>query len=104
MGTRKEVLQDIGSWEADEMDKSVYWLKGITGCGKSTIAEKSAANGLLGVSFFCSRDFPDRRNLQLIFPTLAHDLADQCPMFKTALSSVVHSNPNIEQDGLAVQL
>jgi len=47
---------DIEAWEADELNESVYWLKGVAGCGKSTIAqtfaERSAAKGKLGASFF----------------------------------------------------
>ena len=77
-GTREGVIRDIEAWEADEMNESVYWLKGVAGCGKSTIAqtfaECSAAKGKLGASFFCSRDYPDRRNLNLIFLMLARDL------------------------------
>ena len=70
-------------WAVHGSKSPVYWLKGVAGCGKSTIAqtfaERSAARKQLVASFFCSRDFPDRRNLRLIFPTLAHDLAYQHP-------------------------
>ena len=59
----------------------VYWLNGLAGTGKSTIAQTIAerlfAEGQLGASFFCSRDFEDRSNLDLIFPTLAAQLHQQ---------------------------
>jgi hypothetical protein len=107
-GTRKGVLSDIEAWEANEINKSVYWLKGVAGCGKSTIAqtfaERSAAKGNLGASFFCSRDYPDRRNLHLIFLTLAHDLAYWSADFKTALVPIIRVNPNVQDDSLPVQL
>jgi hypothetical protein len=107
-GTREGVLQDIEAWEVDKTHESVYWLKGVAGCGKSTVAqtfaERSATNGTLGGSFFCTRDYPDRRNLRLIFLTLAHDLAYWCVNFKTALVPIVRSNPNVQYDALPVQL
>jgi NACHT domain len=102
------VLWDIEAWEADEMNESVYWLKGVAGCGKSTIAqtfaERSAAKSNLGASFFCSRDYPDRRNLDLIFLTLARDLAYWSADFKTALVPIIRANPNVQDDSLPVQL
>src|ERR1700733_13925967 len=107
-GTREGVLWDIEAWEADERNESVYWLKGVAGCGKSTVAqtfpERSAAKGNLGASFFCSRDYPDRRNLHLIFLTLAHDLAYWSADFKTALVPIIRANPNVQDDSLPVQL
>jgi NACHT domain len=107
-GTREGVLWDIEAWEANEMNESVYWLKGVVGCGKSTIAQtfakRSAAKSKLGASFFCSRDYPDRRNLHLIFLTLAHDLAYWSADFKTALIPIIHINPNVQDDSLPVQL
>jgi hypothetical protein len=107
-GTREGVLWDIEAWEADKTNESVYWLKGVAGCGKSTVAqtfaERSAANGNLGASFFCSRDYPDRRNLRLIFLTLAYDLAYWSADFKTALVPIIRANPNVQYDSLPVQL
>jgi hypothetical protein len=102
------VLWDIEAWEADDMNESVYWLKGVAGCGKSTIAqtfaERSAAKGKLGASFFCSRDYPDRRDLHLISLTLARDLAYWSADFKTALVPIIRANPNVQDDSLPVQL
>ena len=78
-GTRKEVLLQLEHWLADERDQRIFWRNGLARTGKSTIAqtlaEMSFADGELGASFFCSRDFEDRSNLQAIFPTLAFQLA-----------------------------
>jgi hypothetical protein len=107
-GTREGILLDIESWEAGKTNESVYWLKGVAGCGKSTIAqtfaERSAAHGNLGASFFCSRDYPDRRNLYLIFLTLAYDLAYWSADFKTALVLIIRANPNVQHDALHIQI
>jgi hypothetical protein len=86
----------------------VYWLNGVAGSGKTTItysfAERVFAVGDLGGSFFCSRDFADRKNLHLIFPTLAFHLAYKYPAFRTHLVEAIKSNPNIGHGSLASQL
>ena len=62
-GTRRNILLQLENWLNDEQDKRVFWLNGLTGTGKSTIAqtfaEISFANGILGASFFCSRYYED---------------------------------------------
>jgi hypothetical protein len=107
-GTRQAELQRIEEWEVDTVDKRVYWLNGIAGCGKSTIAktfaERSARKHRLGASFFCSRDFDDRRNIRFIFPTVAYDLACRYAGFRTALIPIITSNPQIGHALPAIQL
>jgi NACHT domain len=107
-GTRTVMLKEIEAWEVDGKDTSIYWLKGVAGCGKTAIAqsvaERSASNGRLGGSFFCSRDFDDRRDLHLIFPTLAHQIAYHHPTtFRPALLQEIRTNPDIRHDKLEVQ-
>ena len=84
-GTREDVLLQLEQWLKDEQDQHVFWLNDLAGTGKSTIAQTFAeicfADGNLGASFFCSRDFNDRSTLQVIFPTLALQLAYQYPQF-----------------------
>ena len=86
----------------------VYWLNGLAGTGKSTIAQTIAerifADGRLGASFFCSRDFKDRRNLRYIFPTLAFQLAHKYPEFRSILIPLLQSNPDIVYDSLYNQM
>jgi NACHT domain len=106
-GTRTAELERIKSWEEDEKSRVVYWLSGPAGSGKSTIAQtfaKYCANkGRLGASFFCSRDFQDRRNIRLIFPTLAYQLAHHSPEFRAALIPILRDNPDIYNDSPAQQ-
>src|SRR6201992_226653 len=107
-GTRKNVLRQIESWLADEREQRVFWLNGLAGTGKSTIAqtfaENSFSDGKLGASFFCSRDFEDRSNIQKIFPTLAFQLACRLPQFREELLPVLRTNPDVERDSLCSQL
>ena len=102
------MLNEIESW-AKDFDKSpVFWLNGLAGTGKSTIAQTIAerlfAEGSLGASFFCSRDFKDRSDLRSIFPTLAFQLAHKYPDFRSYLVSLLRSNPDIVHESLSNQM
>jgi len=107
-GTRKEVLRDIGDWLTGEQGQRVFWLNGLAGTGKSTIAQTFAettfADGKLGASFFCSRDFEDRSNLQKIFPTLAFQLACRYPRFRKELLKVLKWCPDVGHESLCSQM
>jgi hypothetical protein len=107
-GTRKEILLRLEHWLTDEQDQHVFWLNGPAGTGKSTIAqtfaEMSFADGRLGASFFCSRDFEDRSNLQAIFPTLAFQLAYRYQPFREKLLGVLKANPGFGRETLCSQM
>jgi len=107
-GTRGAVLNSIELWARDFGKSPIYWLNGLAGTGKSTIAKTIAdrlfADGRLGASFFCSRDFKDRRNLQLIFPTLAAQLARKYTEFRSILFPLIQSDPGIAYESLISQM
>ena len=107
-GTRKEVLWEIECWLNSKQSQRVFWLNGLAGTGKSTIAqtfaETSFADGKLGASFFCSRDSEDRSNLQMIFPTLAFQLAYQYPLFRKELLQVLRAHRDVGQESLCSQM
>ena len=107
-GTRKDVLWEIEHWLISERDQRVFWLNGLAGTGKSTIAQTFAettfADGKLGASFFCSRDFTGRSNLQTIFPTLAFQLAYRYPLFREELLQVLKAVPDVGQESLCSQM
>ena len=107
-GTRKDVLSQLDRWLNDGQDKRVFWLNGLAGTGKSTIAqtfaEMSFADGKLGASFFCSRDFESRSNLRSIFPTLAFQLAYRYPHFRRKLLPVLAESPDVGRETLCSQM
>ena len=107
-GTRRDVLVQLEQWSRDEEDKCVFWLNGLAGTGKSTIAQTFAemcfADGKLGASFFCSRDFEERSNLRSIFPTLAFQLAHRFPQFRRELLPVLMDNPDVGRETLCSQM
>ena len=107
-GTREAVLDAIEVWIRDFDKPPVYWLNGVAGTGKTTIARTIAArifaDGQLGASFFCSRDFEDRRSLQLIFPTIAVQLARKYPQFRSTFVRMVRLDPEIAHESLYSQM
>ena len=107
-GTCSAVLDEIELWMYDFGGPPVYWLNGLAGTGKTTIAqtiaERAFADGLLGASFFCSRDFEDRSNLQSIFPTIGVQLACTHTKFRSIFVPLVQSNPDIVHESLYNQM
>ena len=95
-------------WAKDPQERHVFWLNGLAGTGKSTIAqtfsEMVAETGILGASFFCSRDYLERKELKNIFPTLAYQLACRYPAFRTHIIRVIKRDPSVAQNSLISQL
>jgi hypothetical protein len=107
-GNPYNILDEIELWTRDFHKPPVYWLNGLAGTGKSTIAqtiaERMFADGQLGASFFCSRDFEDRSNLQFIFPTIAVQLARRYTEFRSIFVPLVRSDPGIVHESLYGQM
>ena len=107
-GTRESVLDEIDQWTEDFDQSPIFWLHGLAGTGKTTIAqtisERLFADGRLGASFFCSSGSDDRSNLRLIFPTLAFQLSQRYPKFRSSLIPLLQSNPDITYQSLQDQM
>jgi len=107
-GTRETVLSEIESWARGFNQSPVFWLNGLAGTGKTTIAqtvsERIFADGQLGASFFCSRDFEERSDLHFIFPTLAFQLAHKFPKFRSVLVPLLQSDPDVAHESLYRQM
>jgi 2-phosphoglycerate kinase len=78
-GTRESILGTLWNWKKNPDSPKIYWMNGMAGTGKTTIAytlsENLNAAHQLGASFFCSRSLPDCRDARRIVPTLAYQLA-----------------------------
>ena len=107
-GTRESVLDGIVRWAKDPQERHVFWLNGVAGTGKSTIAQTFAAivanDGTLGASFFCSRDYLDRKELKNIFPTLSYQLACRYPAFRTQIIHAIKRDPSVARNLFISQL
>ncbi|KAF9785164.1 hypothetical protein BJ322DRAFT_1061653 [Thelephora terrestris] len=106
-GTRESVLDGIMRWAGNPQDRHIFWLNGVAGTGKSTIAqtfsEIAAEAGTFGASFFCSRDYLDRKELKNIFPTLAYQLACRYPAFRGQVTRVLKRDPSVARNSLMYQ-
>jgi WD40 repeat protein len=103
--TRVQLLADIMSWAESAASPVVFWLNGLAGTGKSTVArtmcERLAEKGLLGASFFMSRQVEERRHAPSVIRSLAYQLAGRHSAFSAAISPTVHDSPELaHSDGL----
>ncbi|KAF9767226.1 hypothetical protein IL306_000228 [Fusarium sp. DS 682] len=77
--TRLEILNHIRTWVEGDDGRSVFWLNGIAGTGKSTIARTIARiyydQGHLGGSFFFSKGGGELSKANKLATTLAGQLA-----------------------------
>ena len=94
-GTRTDVLQEIKTWAEDGNDKRcVFWLSGMAGTGKSTIARTVArehlAQNQLGTSFFFSRDGGDLGNARKFFTAIAFQLIQRSPGLKPGILKAIN--------------
>src|SRR5882762_3142131 len=102
--TRIEILGTIHAWfkgeplatgatlpTAGNPQGLIFWLDGVAGSGKSTIAQTVTHHyhrtSQLGASFFCSRDDADCSNVGLVFQTVAFQLSVFNPAFGERVSS-----------------
>lgn len=91
-----------------DVNYNIFWLSGIAGTGKTTIAytiaQWTSKRGLLGASFFCSRLDADRSDaLKLIF-TIAFQLGIFYPPYGQLLSDIVRADPLIINAAIPTQL
>lgn len=86
-----------------------FWLKGLAGIGKSTIAysivKLARSRGLLAVDFFFSRlGDKELRDPTLVFPTLAYQLALLDPEFFRVITAALDTHPDAGYSSLKNQL
>ena len=86
----------------------IFWLDGMAGTGKSTIAQTVAYHyhqtKELGASFFCSRDDADCSNIGLVFPTIAYQLCSFSPAFRERVSEAMRTDADLQSALPSMQL
>jgi nucleoside-triphosphatase THEP1 len=100
-GTRVKVLEELDTWASNPNSSKVYWMVGMAGIGKSTIAhtfcEKLEGKNILGGSFFASRASEKTRNARLIIPVIAHALARASPCIKVEVVKAIEDDPTLAE-------
>ncbi|KAF9077475.1 hypothetical protein BDP27DRAFT_1356943 [Rhodocollybia butyracea] len=93
-GTREAILGDLKSWaNSNAPDDAIIWLYGPAGAGKSaiaqTFAEACARNGTLVGSFFFWHTDTSRNNPQMLFTTIAYQMAMSIPELRPKINAMV---------------
>ena len=101
-GTRRQVLERIQTWvDAGGKGKSILWVHGPAGAGKSaiaqTVAEKYAVRGELAATFFFARSAAGRNALKHLFPTIAVQMAFSDPEKRQRLDKILKNDPCIAE-------
>lgn len=104
-GTRVNLREKLIAWsDSDSSDtKSIFWVSGMAGMGKSTIARTVAGHfddlGHLVASFFFSRGHEaERRDATKLFNSIAWQLAEASPMLKRWICDAISKNGSILWD------
>ncbi|KAL5596954.1 uncharacterized protein BROUX77_006902 [Berkeleyomyces rouxiae] len=99
--TRVEILKTIREWAKDSSAKSIFWLNGMAGAGKSTICrticEEFQKSSQLGASFCFKRGDYDRGNLSKFFTTIAVQLIWRYPGILNHLRTATHHGVSISE-------
>ncbi|XWW94391.1 hypothetical protein V2A60_002334 [Cordyceps javanica] len=110
--TRVDLLRQIKDWIRSSNSKSIFWLHGSAGTGKSTIswtiAELLASGSIhkevdLGASFFFRRGEGDRGSASLFFPTIVRQLVLKIPGLDSFIADAITSDPIIFDKALGEQ-
>ncbi|KAJ5925938.1 hypothetical protein N7454_007448 [Penicillium verhagenii] len=106
-GTRVELLQEVEGWIDLPQGKSMFWLNGMAGTGKSTIsrtlATRLSQRRELGGSFFFKRGEEDRGNPKRLFTTLAQQLVNSIPELIAGIKRAIEEDPYISEKALGEQ-
>lgn len=105
--TRVELLENVNRWIDDFNSKTVFWLNGMAGTGKSTISRTVAQmrhdRRDLGASFFFKRGETDRGTLAKLVPTLARQLGWSIPGVAPFIKKAIDADPDIVSKTLREQ-
>jgi hypothetical protein len=108
--TRVALLKTIEDWiyRQDVDTPHIFWLNGLAGTGKSTLAKTVAMEAsrkqILGASFFFSRNNTDQMNASHVFPSIACQLAQRYPSFKSELAQTLQNKIGFDSLSLQNQL
>ena len=104
--TRVDLLKQIQEWSGSH-ERRIFWLNGMAGTGKSTVARTVASSfydqKCLGASFFFSRGGGDLGHAARFITTLAYQLASLVPNLKSHVYEAIAGCNDITQQGLRNQ-
>ncbi|XHG01756.1 hypothetical protein AWENTII_005126 [Aspergillus wentii] len=117
-GTQVDMLSRIQDWIDNPYAPPIFWMHGMAGTGKSTIArtvasklhkmehlvdKESPNDAYLGANFFFKRTDNQRNNPKAFFPTLASNLAESLPDLVEPICNAIRRNNDIASEHLRNQ-
>ena len=105
--TRVDIRHQIMKWSTDPCQKTIFWLNGMAGTGKSTIARTIACTLVkekrLTANFFFSRGRGDLSHTGRLFSTIARQLAATSQTLKRYICEAIAEHENITQQSIRDQ-
>ncbi|RAH63984.1 uncharacterized protein BO66DRAFT_465757 [Aspergillus aculeatinus CBS 121060] len=105
--TRVQILEGIDHWANDREAPCIFWMSGLAGTGKSTIARTVArkydGQNRLGASFFFSVLHSDIKRTTSFVTTIARQLADADPSLRDEIKNSVRQRKDISNYSLEDQ-
>ena len=106
-GTRVDLIETLISFAVSEdTSQRLFFLYGIAGCGKSSVATSVAnslyTRGCLSGSFFFKRDKEPRTPIDFLH-TMAYSIALRHEPYRKALMDVLKENTRIEDEAPSLQ-
>src|SRR5438045_3239256 len=105
--TRVDVLRDIYSWADGQDERCIFWLNGLAGTGKSTIARTVARNYFeqkrLRASFFFSRGGGDVGHAGKFVTSIALQLASSVPCLDQYVCDAIKERRDLASQSLRDQ-
>lgn len=105
--TRKDLRNQIANWAGSPDSKCIFWLNGMAGTGKSTIARTVAQSfqerGQLGASFFFKKGEADRGNAKRFISTITKQLMTNVRQIAPSVLKVIGNHPDISAKSLREQ-
>lgn len=102
-----DILKEIRAWADGQDERCIFWLNGLAGTGKSTIARTIAREHYererLGASFFFSKGSGDASHAGKFFTSIAVQLADKSPSLKRHICEGVTRHSDIASQALRNQ-
>ncbi|KAF7502845.1 hypothetical protein GJ744_005000 [Endocarpon pusillum] len=111
-GTRTDLLAQVQQWAQLLDGKSIFWLYGGAGTGKSTVSwtfsqwltDQRGMGGVeLGASFFFKRGEGDRGSGNRFFPTIIRQLTKKIVGLDALVANIIDSDPFIFDKAIAEQ-
>jgi hypothetical protein len=105
--TRTNLRSKIAEWAEPLDSKCIFWLNGMAGTGKSTIARTVAQTykekGRLGATFFFKKGEADRGNARYLMSAITKQLVMSYQQLVPSILKAIENDPNISAKSLSEQ-